>query len=391
MSLSSFEDRHVNRSPISRRAVLKGAAASAASLITMDVAARKETRNPVKVAAIQMHASLGDVNQNLASAASWVRKAIKEGAKWIVLPEFFTSGLAFHPSMMDAHRPVNGEPAEMLKGLAKEGKAAVGGSFLASSRGNVYNTFVLAMPDGQIYSHDKDFPSCSGESFCYAGGEDAEYLDILRRHGSKTIDEAIPPREENIKDGVFRLPGGNVGVALCWENIRYRTVERLLAGRVEMLLAASGWPVVDPRVGIPNVPEPLLESGKANWIDMIRETPVKMAKLLGVPVVHANLVGDTEALSFPDGESRVLLQFLGESRIVDADGTVLASRKGADGEGLVVHEITPRRITPTLSVRDCFWIPDDRPLIDAWWYNAEGRDYYITTTRPHRNRNTLAH
>ena len=88
----------------------------------------------------------GDVPANLERARQLVRAAIKQGAAWIVLPEFFTSGYGAgnDPALIDAHRPVDGEPTRLLKELAKECGGAVGGSFLAQGGKDTYNTFVLA-------------------------------------------------------------------------------------------------------------------------------------------------------------------------------------------------------------------------------------------------------
>ena len=49
----------------------------------------------------------------------------------MVLPAFFTTGLAFDDSMLNGHRPLRGEPLQLLKELASEGDATVAGSFLA--------------------------------------------------------------------------------------------------------------------------------------------------------------------------------------------------------------------------------------------------------------------
>ncbi len=91
----------------------------------------------VQVAAVQMKAELGNVESNLVKAERLVRAAMRRGAQWVILPEFFTSGLAFHPQMAKAARPVDGAPAQLLRRLAREGRAAVGGSFLAWRDGNV--------------------------------------------------------------------------------------------------------------------------------------------------------------------------------------------------------------------------------------------------------------
>ncbi len=95
----------------------------------------------------------------MTKAARLVERTVSKRAQTVVLPEFFTSGLGYHPAMMHAHRPLNGEPMQMLKHLAKEHGIWLGGSFLAESEGHVYNSFVLAIPDGRVFTHDKDFPT----------------------------------------------------------------------------------------------------------------------------------------------------------------------------------------------------------------------------------------
>ena len=199
-----------------------------------------------------MHAALGDVAANLENAEHWVRLALREGARWIVLPEFFTTAIALHPTkLVNAYRTLEGLPMQLLKTLAKEGNAYVGGSFLARSGADVFNTFVLASPAGQVYTHDKDFPTTNIETSVYAGGEDDEFVKELARRGVAAAPPApIPSRPQNTKSAVFDSPDGtSVGAALCWEQCRYRTARRL-AGRVDLILAASGWPFVAPNNSI---------------------------------------------------------------------------------------------------------------------------------------------
>ena len=47
---------------------------------------------------------------------------------------------------------------QMMKRLAREGRAAIGGGFLARSGRDVFNTFALVLPSGEVFTHDKDFP-----------------------------------------------------------------------------------------------------------------------------------------------------------------------------------------------------------------------------------------
>jgi predicted amidohydrolase len=85
----------------------------------------------IRVAAVQITAELGNVAANLVKAGRLIRVAFARGATWVVLPEFFSSGIAFHPEMAKAVRAIDGPPAQLLRDLAREGNVAVGGSFLA--------------------------------------------------------------------------------------------------------------------------------------------------------------------------------------------------------------------------------------------------------------------
>ena len=80
----------------------------------------------IRVAAVQMTAKFGDVDANLAKAERLVRMAFERGADWVILPELFASGNAFHPQMAKTTRAIDGSPAELLRELARQGNATVG-------------------------------------------------------------------------------------------------------------------------------------------------------------------------------------------------------------------------------------------------------------------------
>jgi predicted amidohydrolase len=334
-----------------------------------------------------MHAALGEVAANLENAEHWVRLALREGAQWIVLPEFFTTAIALHPTkLVNAYRTLEGLPMQLLKTLAKEGNAHVGGSFLARSGADVFNTFVLATPSGQVHTHDKDFPTTNIETSAYAGGEDDEFVKELARRGVAAEPPApIPSRTHNVKSAVFTLPdGASAGVALCWEQCRYRTARRL-AGHVDVILAASGWPFVAPDNSVsrenPAAGHDALSAGAG-----IREAPRRLARLVGAPIVHASLVGDVWSMAA--NGSPTLLRFSGESQIADASGHTLARRSYAEGEGLVIAEIDIGRVAPSESIpADASWTPEVPPQAQAAWATSgsAGRSVYINTTRPRRN------
>ena len=196
-------------------------------------------RQPMTVAAIQLETQFCDTDANLRTAGEWVRKAQKLGAKWIMLPECFTSGLAWDPRMRDAWEPFDGKPMQMLKELAQEGDTVVAGSFLAKSGRHIRNTLVLAMPNRRTFTHDKDIPSI-GESCYFVGGEDDVFLDEMVKRGHEPEHrEPIPTRDGNNKQGVFHIDGMTVGGVLCWELIRSRAVTRFAEGEVDMVIGGS--------------------------------------------------------------------------------------------------------------------------------------------------------
>ncbi len=306
----------------------------------------------LRVAALQMTPVLGDAPANLRQAEALIREAQRRGAQWIVLPEMFTSAAAFHPDMLSAIRPLDGEPAQLLRRLARQGRTVIGGSFLASRDGEVYNSFLLVFPDGRVLRHDKDQPTYWENCF-YRGGSD---------------------------DGVLDTPLGGVGSVLCWELIRSRTLRRL-KGRVRLVLGGSCWWTLSDDVDADN---PL----RAANLEMLRDAPINCARMLGVPVVHGAHAGPFAGYFSPDlPDVPYDSRYLGEAMIVDADGRLLARRGLEEGAGVVVADISlPASPRPGLPIPADFWMPPEmpQPWKDAWqrWLKS-GRHYYETVTRPY--------
>jgi len=233
----------------------------------------------------------------------------------------------------------------MLKDCARENSGVVGGSFLCEKGGGRYNTFVLAFSDGSFLWHDKDQPTM-WENCYYRGGGD---------------------------DGVLETPVGNAGVALCWEFIRTRTVKRLLE-KVDFVVGGSCWWTL-PRKKLPLFPRSLSETNLA----LMKETPSRFARMLGVPVIHAAHAGAFSGKmpwlpGFP-----YLSSYLGETQIVDGTGTVLARMEAGEGQGFIMADVDiSRRREPLENFPDRFWIPElPWQFRFAWNYqNFHGSRYY---------------
>jgi N-carbamoylputrescine amidase len=299
----------------------------------------------MKVAAVQMMAKPGAVDENLERAEKLLAEAFGQGCEMVILPEFFTSAAAFHPDMLKAALPLEGAALQMLRAAAKKHGGYAGGSFIASREGNNYNTFVLAFPDGSYATHDKDQPTM-WENCYYIGGDD---------------------------EGILETPLGTLGSALCWEMVRTRTVNRL-KGRISLLIGGSCWWDVPDRA----IPLPTKRSARRRNLAIMDETPVRMARMLGVPVVHAAHARDFECQMplVPGLPYRSC--YLGDTMIVDGRGNVLNRLSREEGEGIAVADIELTPVEPSEEAPCGFWIPQLPLLIRfAWGYqNLHGRLYY---------------
>lgn len=307
----------------------------------------------MRAAAIQMKAILGAVDENCAAAERLALEAIGQGAELVILPEFFTSSVAFHPSLLDAVRPLDGAPSQLLCRLATENKVIVGGSFIAARAEGVFNTFVLAFPDGSTFFHDKDLPTM-WENCYYEPGDD---------------------------DGICETLAGPIGVAMCWELIRTQTVKRL-KGRVGLAVGGSCW--WDVPYGSASAE---LEAARDMNVALYEKTPPTFARMLRVPFVHAAHTGDFEGQTPGVDDMAYKSRWLGRAQIVDGHGEVLASAAQDAGEAVVVADVTPGQVeADDLAVPDTFWLHDMADAsLDAWEkQNAFGRQYYDEVTKPHR-------
>ncbi len=346
-----------------RRSFLAAIASGAAGLTggccgsdSLTAATSLSNRRPAnhtntRVAAIQMTIRHGKVDENLTTAEKLIKRAILKGAKWIVLPEFFTTGYGSgnDPAQLDAARPIDGEPTEMLKRMAAQGECAVGGSFLAQRQGDTYNTFVMATPDGSVHTHDKDAPSTGDEASNYVGRiDDKGLLDV----------------------GEFQI-----GAALCWELMRFRTARRL-RGKVDLVLAGTAY----------FEDEEFDDALKKQTRDFLRRKPGQFARLVGAPVVLASGVGRAEIGSYDNPNGQVKIEFLGASQIVNASGETLAMRSQADEEGIVVADIEMGRFPPLDELVDRLWIPEVPQFYnDVFFENTrKGAEVYKKDVRPHR-------
>lgn len=291
---------------------------------------------PTLTAAIQMQARVGDVPHNLALCERMVGQAAASGARLIMLPEFFSTGMAFDPSLHAAALPHRGAANQMLETLAKRHNALVGGSFLClDADREVRNAFFLVGPSGTLGRHDKDLPTMWENNY-YCGRTDS---------------------------GKIELGDGNVaGAAVCWELIRADSA-RKLRGTVDVMVGGSAWW---------SVPAWHPHALTARWQrqNNVNATtaPTEFAKLVGAPFVHAAHCGQLQC-RLPGTPAAYRGQFDGGATICDAAGTVLAARSTHEGPGVITAAVTIGRQPPVRVVPDSYWLVQ-RGVVPsvAWTY-----------------------
>jgi predicted amidohydrolase len=311
----------------------------------------------VRVVAVQPRVKVGEVDENLRHLEDLITQAAREHSpQMILLPESMTTPNVYHPSMRAAARPVDGEPMQMLRRLAREHGCLVGGGYLSVRGEDARGTYCLAEPDGTTHLHDKDQPSFWENNY-YGPGHD---------------------------DGIMPTSLGPLGCMNGWEWGRSRTAERL-RGRV--LMGVGGmhfpsfptWPLVRPW---------FIGREEELLIGYAREMPVRMAKILGVPCVQPSHVGDVTMHTPLVPGLPWHTRLLGETHIVDADGRTLALMTYRDGEGYVAADVQVGEPRPRDEVPGSFWISAITPITHlVWWVgNAHGRSKYLTMKALRRHR-----
>ena len=296
----------------------------------------------VLAAAVQTEAKVGDIDYNLEDCERLVNRAAGDGASWVVLPEFFATGVGFLPELTENAPPADGEPTKLLARLAQSHGIHVGGSVIVrDSDGETRNAFFLYGPGGDLVGrHDKDLPTM-WESALYTGGTDP---------------------------GRFEAGEHSVGVAMCWELMRSQTVARL-GGQVDLVVGGSGWWSLPANWPLLTRLEP------GNQVRATR-APATFARHVGAPVIHAAHAGTVEC-RFLGTPFTYRGHFEGGAQIVDKTGRVLARRSREQGEGIAMAQVELGRTTETYA-SDRFWLQQRGTIAAAAWsyQNLVGRRFY---------------
>ena len=115
----------------------------------------------LRVASIQFQHRAGDKAYNLARIAKFAGAAAAHGARLAICPEMCICGYWHIPKLDRAEldalaEPVDGRSIRAVRDMAARYDIAIGAGLLeASPEGQLFNTYVLCMPNGELHSHRK--------------------------------------------------------------------------------------------------------------------------------------------------------------------------------------------------------------------------------------------
>ena len=322
----------------------------------------------MKFATVYMEADLGNVEKNEVCAERYIKEAAENGAVVIALPEFFTTGFAVNWQIASSIL-ASSKALEKMKAWAKKYQIAIGGSYLEydAKAQNIYNTYSLVLATGEVYSHRKDIPTAA-EAFFYTKGDEIS---------------------------CFETPIGKVGIAMCWEMIRYNTVKRM-QGKVDFVLAGSCWWNFCKEDG-----EEVYRGLSSYNQKLAVEAPQKLAELLKVPVIHASHKGSFEGSSIFDPSKKANRPIVTKAQIISEKGDVLIQSQEkagvfiADLSDLSEKDDLERKSTATVfeGVKDeanndkqaISWIPQmPEPLLNGFYMLGEKyKEMYEKKTLPY--------
>ena len=314
--------------------------------------------NNLRAASVQFQHVPGDKEANLSTIRSFVTKAVTEQVDLLVFPEMCITGywhvrnLAREEIDALAEPVPEGPSTNVLLSLASEYGISIGAGLIERGKdGKLYNTYVVAMPDGRTVSHRKLHTFIS------------EHMDS----GSDYT--------------VFDLPDGTkAGILICYDcNLGENVRATALLG-AEVLLAphqTGGCDTPSPRCM--GAIDPDLWDRRAEDADALeaefkgpkgREWLLKWlparAHDNGIFLVFSNGVG------LDDDEVRT-----GNAMILDPYGDILAETWKA-GDDMVVADLDPEVRKMCTGVR---WIRSRRPELYGALAEATGKERDIRHVR----------
>lgn len=289
--------------------------------------ASESTIEQFRAACIQFDVRAGDVAANCASMRAGIEEAADAGAVLCVLPELWSTSFltSFDDDIVGAAEAADRELQELS---AAHGMMVVG-SAIESADGRIYNTATVF--------------------------DRGERLGAYRK--IHLFSPNLEPRHHasGSEPHLFTTRLGRLGVLICYD-LRFPELARYYFHKgAEMLLVPGQWP----------------EARAQHWRTLLRARAIENELF----VLGSNRTGQEPSLKSQEPQS-----FLGDGRIVDPTGEILAS--GTGDAGALIAEIELRKVRTMHRILPVH--RDQRPsvyrrLFEATWpemtaHSVEGQE-----------------
>jgi predicted amidohydrolase len=247
-----------------------------------------------RVAAAQLELVGDDREGNLERALALARKAVAGGAQFVCFPECMTSDYTRQAQRFA--EPIPGPSCEAFLELARKSGTCFLIGLFEREGGHIYNTVAILGPDGLAGRYRKR----------------KLWVDTQNLEGLDDPAMFAPGDLPNILD----FGGLRVGILICWDGQYDEVWEGIRAGGARVIFYPNNRGTIEP------------------------EVVAKRAKALGIPIVGVNRVG-LRRIYPPDLErtkkamphlvvkgDEVYYRAVGDSAIIDAQGTILAHNAG---------------------------------------------------------------
>ncbi|MFA7127400.1 MAG: carbon-nitrogen hydrolase family protein [Bacilli bacterium] len=209
----------------------------------------------MKIAAIQIENCLGDTIRGFYEAEARIRLAHQEGCQMAFLPELSSCGYIPNENVWLHAEPLYGPTTKWLSGLSYELGMYIGAGFCECDGIDLYNSYIIANPDGQI---DGIVRKMTPESYCFRPGSYAP---------------------------VIQTKIGTIGIGICSDSHYQWYLKRLQKIQPDLIVLPHAW-AIPQGLGLHVSNKDLIRIEK----DMTN-LPRLYAACIGVPVIFVNQVG----------------------------------------------------------------------------------------------------
>jgi N-carbamoylputrescine amidase len=264
----------------------------------------------MKLALIQMQSAVGQVEENIATASPLIDEACAQGARLLVLPEFWSTGyfpLSIDYSFYDLADGDDGPAMACIKAKVREhGVHIVSTMYERQGPGLYYNTAMVVNPEGEVISKYRKVhvPARRGlEKLYYRGGS---------------------------KFPVVEVEGWRVGMMLCYDSLFPEPARCLALGGAELIVVPFGASTTEGTI----------------WDQLMMTRAFEN----GAYVAPCNAVGP---MKMPDGEPFILG---GKSLIANPSGQIIAQANASE-ETIVYGDLDLKEVN---DIRNQYFMFRDR-------------------------------